>query len=54
MSEDYKTVEELKMLIIKGIRLKSKKKATKMERELCDGESDGREAGRGQHRGGHT
>lgn len=53
-SEDYKKVEELKFLIIKGLGLEREKKATKMEREMCDGESAGREAGRDQRRRGHT
>lgn len=54
MSEDYNTVEELKLLIIKGSRRQREKMVKKIEREVCDGESDGREAGREQRRGGHT
>lgn len=46
MSEDYKKVEELNFLIIKGLGLEKGKKAKKIERELCAGESVGREAGR--------
>lgn len=54
MSEDYNTVEELKLLIITGSRLQLEEMVKKIEREVCDGESDGREAGREQRRGGHT